>query len=110
MPWYNASWNLKEFGHLKNRLPETYFYIAEILNRFDLVAVQEVNSTLTDLDIIMRLLGENGHTRLPISRKVRTVILSALPISTTPNGCDHQAWQVKSYCGMRSCKNRRSSN
>ena len=52
-----ATWNLKEFGHLKNRLPETYFYIAEILNRFDLIAIQEVKSTLTDLDIIMRLLG-----------------------------------------------------
>ena len=37
-----ATWNLKEFGHLKNRLPETYFYLAEILNQFDLIAVQEV--------------------------------------------------------------------
>ena len=31
-----ASWNIKEFGHLKKRLFEAYFYIAEILSRFDL--------------------------------------------------------------------------
>jgi endonuclease/exonuclease/phosphatase family metal-dependent hydrolase len=54
-----ATWNLKEFGHFTERLPETYFYIAEIINRFDLVAIQEVKSTLTDLEIIMRLLGSN---------------------------------------------------
>jgi len=52
-----ASWNIKEFGHTTQRLPEAYFYIAEILSRFDLVAVQEVKSTLKDLDIVMRLLG-----------------------------------------------------
>jgi len=54
-----ATWNLKEFGHLKERLPESYFFIAEIINRFDLVAVQEVKSTLKDLEIVMRLLGRN---------------------------------------------------
>jgi len=52
-----ASWNIKEFGHTKQRLPEAYFYIAEILEKFDLIAVQEVKSTLKDLDIVMRLLG-----------------------------------------------------
>ena len=52
-----ASWNIKEFGHTTQRLPESYFYIAEILSRFDLVAIQEVKSTLEDLQIIMRLLG-----------------------------------------------------
>ena len=52
-----ASWNIKEFGHTTQRLPEAYFYIAEILSRFDLVAVQEVKSTLKDLDIVMRILG-----------------------------------------------------
>ena len=52
-----ASWNIKEFGHTTQRLPEAYFYIAEILSRFDLIAVQEVKSTLKDLDIVMRILG-----------------------------------------------------
>lgn len=52
-----ASWNIKEFGHTSQRLNEAYFYIAEIIARFDLVAVQEVKSTLKDLDIVMRILG-----------------------------------------------------
>jgi endonuclease/exonuclease/phosphatase family metal-dependent hydrolase len=54
-----ASWNLKEFGHTKQRLPESYFYIAEILNRFDLIAIQELKSGLKDLEIVMRLLGKD---------------------------------------------------
>jgi endonuclease/exonuclease/phosphatase family metal-dependent hydrolase len=52
-----ASWNLKEFGHTKQRLPDAYFFIAEILASFDLIAVQEIKSTLKDLEIVMRLLG-----------------------------------------------------
>ncbi|MEM7289148.1 MAG: hypothetical protein AAF412_02050, partial [Pseudomonadota bacterium] len=54
-----ASWNIKEFGHTKQRLPEAYFYIAEIVSHFDLVVVQEVKSTLKDLSILMRLLGDD---------------------------------------------------
>ncbi len=54
-----GSWNIKEFGHTKQRLPEAYFYIAEILNRYDLVAIQEIKSHLTDLNIVMRLLGRD---------------------------------------------------
>jgi endonuclease/exonuclease/phosphatase family metal-dependent hydrolase len=54
-----ASWNIKEFGHLKERIADSYFFIAEIINRFDIVAVQEVKSKLDDLFIIMRLLGKN---------------------------------------------------
>ena len=54
-----ASWNTKEFGHLKNRLPESHFYIAEIISRFDLVAIQEIKGGLKDLEIVMRLLGNH---------------------------------------------------
>jgi endonuclease/exonuclease/phosphatase family metal-dependent hydrolase len=54
-----ASWNIKEFGHTTQRLPESYFYIAEILSYFDLIAVQEIKSTLDDLHIILRLLGDD---------------------------------------------------
>lgn len=52
-----ASWNIKEFGHTKQRLPEAYFYIAEVLSRFDLIIVQEVKSTLKDLQILSKILG-----------------------------------------------------
>lgn len=54
-----CSWNIKEFGHLNKRLPESYFYIAEIVNRYDLIAIQEIKSHLEDLEIIMKLLGSN---------------------------------------------------
>ncbi|MBT8100496.1 MAG: endonuclease/exonuclease/phosphatase family protein [Gammaproteobacteria bacterium] len=54
-----ASWNIKEFGHTKQRLPEAYFYIAEIVSAFDLVAVQEIKSTLVDLEILVRILGSS---------------------------------------------------
>ncbi len=54
-----SSWNIKEFGQMTNRLPESYFYIAEILSQFDLIAVQEIKNRLEDLSIIMRLLGSN---------------------------------------------------
>lgn len=54
-----ASWNIKEFGHTKQRLPESYYYTAEIMSRFDLIVVQEVKSTLKDLHIVMRILGED---------------------------------------------------
>ncbi len=54
-----ASWNIKEFGHTTQRIPESYFYIAEILSYFDLIAVQEIKSSLNDLYIIMRLLGDD---------------------------------------------------
>jgi endonuclease/exonuclease/phosphatase family metal-dependent hydrolase len=56
-----ASWNIKEFGHTKQRLPEAYYYIAEILASFDLIAIQEVKSTLHDLNILMRLLGQDWN-------------------------------------------------
>ena len=54
-----SSWNIKEFGHLKKRQPESYFYIAEIVSNFDLVAVQELKTGLKDLEILMKLLGKD---------------------------------------------------
>ncbi len=57
-----ASWNLRDFGvpgggfgH-GERLPESYFYIAETLSRFDFVAVQEVNE-LYAWEEVMAILG-----------------------------------------------------
>jgi hypothetical protein len=38
------------------RLKESFFYIAEIISRFDLVAVQEVNE-LKSLEVVMDILG-----------------------------------------------------
>jgi len=54
-----ASWNLKEFGHLRDRTPESIFYIAEIIDKFDLVAIQELKGGLEHFNQLMQLLGKN---------------------------------------------------
>lgn len=56
-----ATWNIRDFDSNKfgfgPRLPETFFYIAEIISCFDLVAIQEVNRDLGALERVMRILG-----------------------------------------------------
>jgi endonuclease/exonuclease/phosphatase family metal-dependent hydrolase len=52
-----ATWNIREFGN--NRSAESLQYIAEIINRFDLVAVQEVAGDLSGLEALVKLLGHN---------------------------------------------------
>jgi hypothetical protein len=54
-----GSWNIKEFGHTTQRRPEAYFYMAEVVSRLDLVVVQEIKSGLKDLEILMKLLGDD---------------------------------------------------
>ncbi len=56
-----ATWNIREFGREKpkhgRRLPEALHYMAEIISRFHLVAVQEVNRDLTEFNALLKLLG-----------------------------------------------------
>jgi endonuclease/exonuclease/phosphatase family metal-dependent hydrolase len=56
-----ATWNIRDFDSNKfgfgPRLPETFYYIAEIISCFDLVALQEVNRDLSALETVMRILG-----------------------------------------------------
>lgn len=53
-----ATWNIREFGD--NRLEESCYYIAEIIDHFDLVVLQEVNSKkLQGLKSVMSILGDN---------------------------------------------------
>jgi endonuclease/exonuclease/phosphatase family metal-dependent hydrolase len=56
-----ATWNIRDldsnrFGH-GPRLRESFHYLAEIISRFDLVAVQEVNRDLDPLRRVLYLLG-----------------------------------------------------
>jgi endonuclease/exonuclease/phosphatase family metal-dependent hydrolase len=64
-----ATWNIRDFGNEDKRakdgldqpgprLPESYYYIAEIISAFDIVAIQEVNK-LDALERLMRILGPN---------------------------------------------------
>jgi hypothetical protein len=56
-----ATWNIREFDSSKygKRMDEAIYYIAEIIDRFDLVAVQEVRKDLEGLDRLMEILGGN---------------------------------------------------
>lgn len=56
-----GTWNLREFdsNSKKNgpRLEESFYYIAEIISAFDLVAIQEIRQDLTPLRKLLRILG-----------------------------------------------------
>lgn len=56
-----ATWNIREFDApaYGERIPEAIHYIAEIIDRFDLVAVQEVRSDLNGLKRVLALLGDH---------------------------------------------------
>ena len=56
-----ATWNIRELGRMKPkhgpRIDEAFHYMAEIISRFHLVALQEVNRDLTDFRRLLMLLG-----------------------------------------------------
>lgn len=43
-----ATWNIREFSD--NRLPESYYYLSEIIDAFDFIAIQEVSSAMAGLE------------------------------------------------------------
>ena len=53
-----GSWNIRHFDGGRPRLPESFHYIAEIIDHFDICAIQEVKD-LDAMDQLMRLLGRN---------------------------------------------------
>jgi endonuclease/exonuclease/phosphatase family metal-dependent hydrolase len=55
-----ATWNIREFRDGK-RLTESYYYIAEIIERFDLVAIQEVSADLKALEKLVSYLGKHWN-------------------------------------------------
>ncbi|MBD0321452.1 MAG: endonuclease/exonuclease/phosphatase family protein, partial [Gemmatimonadetes bacterium] len=54
-----ATWNIREFesGKYGARQRESLYYIAEILDHFDIIAVQEVRDDLSSLEEVMSILG-----------------------------------------------------
>lgn len=54
-----GSWNIRAFDEGKPRRDESYHYIAEIIDHFDICAVQEIKKDLEPLKRMMRLLGPN---------------------------------------------------
>lgn len=58
-----ATWNIRDFDSNKfgfgPRLAESFYYIAEVISCFDLVAVQEVGRDLRPLERVMKILGRS---------------------------------------------------
>lgn len=58
-----ATWNIRDFDSNKfghgYRLDESYYFIAQIISSFDLIAVQEINKNLDGLNRLMYILGPN---------------------------------------------------
>ncbi len=52
-----ASFNIRKLGAVKKRSPETWAFLAHVLSRFDLIAVQEVMNDLEGLRHLKDLLG-----------------------------------------------------
>lgn len=56
-----GTWNIREFDSSAygDRIPEAFYYIAEIIDRFDLVAIQEVRQNLKPLKRLCDILGNS---------------------------------------------------
>ena len=54
-----GSWNIRAFDGGMPRLDESYHYIAEIIDHFDICSVQEIKSDLWPLKRLVKLLGPN---------------------------------------------------
>ena len=54
-----GSWNIRAFDGGVKRMDESNHYIAEIIDHFDICAIQEVKSDLTPLKNLVDLLGPN---------------------------------------------------
>ncbi|MDQ8204761.1 endonuclease/exonuclease/phosphatase family protein [Pelagicoccus sp. SDUM812003] len=120
-----ATWNIRDFDKptFGERSEEAIAYIAEIISRFDLVAVQEVYRDLKALDRVLTALGpfwkvivsdttegDSGNDErmafLYDSRKVRFGGLAGelvLPPVKTDGGSmapAHQVWRSPYICGF----------
>ncbi|OIQ22179.1 MAG: endonuclease [Flavobacterium sp. MedPE-SWcel] len=58
-----GTWNIRNFDDNRfnygPRLEESYYYIAEIISRFDIIAVQEICDDVWPLKKLMRVIGGN---------------------------------------------------
>jgi endonuclease/exonuclease/phosphatase family metal-dependent hydrolase len=56
-----ATWNIREFdsGAYGDRIFEANYYISEIISKFDIVAIQEVNRDLHGINKVVEILGND---------------------------------------------------
>lgn len=63
-----GTWNIREFGNTKygGRMVESLYYIAEIISRFDLIAIQEVRTDMAEFNQMLAILGDNYSVHVSI--------------------------------------------
>lgn len=63
-----GTWNIREFGNSKynGRMIESLYYIAEIISRFDLIAIQEVRTDMSEFNQMLNILGDNYGVHVSI--------------------------------------------
>lgn len=56
-----ATWNIREFDSpaYGTRVEESFYYIAEIVARFDIIAIQEIRKDLSALEKLNKILGSH---------------------------------------------------
>lgn len=63
-----GTWNIREFGNTKygGRMIESLYYIAEIISRFDLIAIQEVRTDMAEFNQMLNILGNDYGVHVSI--------------------------------------------
>lgn len=54
-----CTFNIRELGAVKNRSPQSWQFLVQIIRRFDLIAIQEVLDDLSGLEHLLDLLGKD---------------------------------------------------
>lgn len=52
-----ATWSLYYWASERNTLPETYFYLSQILSTFDIIALQRIDYDLTKFRKLLKIMG-----------------------------------------------------
>lgn len=122
-----ATWNIRDFDKpaYGQRSDEAIYYIAEIISRFDLVAIQEVYKDLTALHRLIKVLGgywkyvitdvtegTQGNSEVMAylydSRKVTfgglagEMVLPPVKVAGGKTVAADQVWRTPFICGFRS--------
>ena len=69
-----GSWNIRAFDDGMPRMDESYHYIAEIIDHFDICALQEVKTDLGPLRRLIKLLARIFHEGPPIGSIWRNIL------------------------------------
>ncbi|MBL4558439.1 MAG: hypothetical protein JKP98_19280 [Rhodobacteraceae bacterium] len=93
-----GSWNIRAFDDGTPRRDESYHYIAEIIDKFDICAVQEVKADLDPLRRLVRLLGPNWDWFVTDVTEGDPGNTNARRSSTTPMWCGSAIWWASWCC------------